>query len=146
MLASDLSAVQHIAAVCFPVPWTRQEFERELLREYSTLRVLRPSLREPVCAFANYWHVSDEIQLMNVATLPDTRRLGHGSALLIDLIQNARDRKAQLVTLEVRRSNLSALALYRKFGFVEQGIRQRYYSDNGEDALVMHLSLSYTQT
>jgi ribosomal-protein-alanine N-acetyltransferase len=141
MLASDLTAVQRIAALCFPVPWTREEFEKELVRDYAMLRVLRPSLREPVCAFANYWHVSDEIQLMNVATLPDARRQGHGSALLHDLLYNARDRKAQLVTLEVRRSNESARALYRKFGFLEQGIRQSYYSDNGEDALVMHLSL-----
>jgi ribosomal-protein-alanine N-acetyltransferase len=141
MLASDLAAVQHIAAVCFPVPWTRDEFEKELLRDYSMLRVLRPSLRDPVCAFANYWHVSDEIQLMNVATLPESRRQGHGSALLQDLVQNARDRRAQLITLEVRRGNVSARALYRKFGFVEQGIRQQYYSDNGEDALVMHLTL-----
>lgn len=141
MLASDLAAVQHIAAVCFPVPWTRDEFEKELLRDYSLLRVLRPSLRDPVCAFANYWHVSDEIQLMNVATLPESRRQGHGSALLQDLVQNARDRRAQLITLEVRRGNVSARALYRKFGFVEQGIRQQYYSDNGEDALVMQLTL-----
>ena len=142
MLASDLAAVQHIAAVCFPVPWTREEFEKELQRDYAVLRVLRPSLREPVCAFANYWHVSSEIQLMNVATLPDARQQGHGSALLRDLIQHANDRRAQLITLEVRRSNDPARALYRKFGFVEQGIRQRYYSDNGEDALVMHLTLS----
>jgi ribosomal-protein-alanine N-acetyltransferase len=141
MLASDLAVVQHIAAVCFPVPWTRDEFEKELLRDYSLLRVLRPSLSETVCAFANYWHVSDEIQLMNVATLPEARRQGHGSALLQDLVQNARDRRAQLITLEVRRGNDSARALYRKFGFVEQGIRQQYYSDNGEDALVMHLAL-----
>jgi ribosomal-protein-alanine N-acetyltransferase len=69
------------------------------------------------------------------------RRRGQGSALLLDLLQQARERSATLVTLEVRRSNDAARALYRKFGFVEQGIRQRYYSDNGEDAVVMHLAL-----
>jgi ribosomal-protein-alanine N-acetyltransferase len=142
MLASDLAAVQHIAAVCFPVPWTREEFQKELLRNYAVLRVLRPSPSEPVCAFANYWHVTSEVQLMNVATLPDARHKGYGSALLRDLLQNARERNAELITLEVRRSNAAARALYRKFGFVEQGVRQRYYSDNGEDALVMHLSLA----
>ena len=141
MLASDLDAVQHIAEVCFPVPWTRAEFEKELKRDYAVLRVLRPSLRDPVCAFANYWHVSNEIQLMNVATLPDARHRGHGTALLRDLIKVAQERSAELITLEVRRSNEPARALYRKFGFVEQGVRQRYYSDNGEDALVMHLRL-----
>jgi ribosomal-protein-alanine N-acetyltransferase len=141
MLASDLDAVQRIAAICFPVPWTREEFEKELKRSYSVLRVLRPSLQESVCAFANYWHVADELQVMNIATLPDARRRGHGSALLVDLIQTGRERGARSITLEVRKSNLAARALYAKFGFSEQGIRQRYYSDNGEDAVVMLLTL-----
>lgn len=141
MLASDLDAVHRIATLCFPVPWTREEFQKELSRDYSVLRVLRPALSEPVCAFANYWHVGDEIQLMNVATVPEMRGRGQGSALLLDLLLQARERAAALVTLEVRRSNAAARALYRKFGFVEQGIRQHYYSDNAEDAVVMHLAL-----
>lgn len=141
MLASDLDAVQRIATVCFPVPWTRDEFEKELKRSYSVLRVLRPSLQESVCAFANYWHVADELQVMNIATLPDMRRQGHASALLLDLIQTGREREVRWITLEVRKSNVAARALYAKFGFTEQGIRQRYYSDNGEDAVVMHLAL-----
>lgn len=141
MLVSDLSAVERIAERCFPVPWTRQEFEKELKREYAVLRVLRPDLTEPVCAFANYWHIGDELQLMNVATLPELQRRGHGRALMVDLLQIARDRRARLVTLEVRRSNAPARTLYDSFGFRELGIRQRYYSDNGEDAIVMHLSL-----
>jgi ribosomal-protein-alanine N-acetyltransferase len=141
MLAADLDAVQRIAAACFPVPWTRAEFEQELQRSYAVLRVLRASTTEPVSAFANYWHVADEIQLMNVATLPQTRRQGHASALLSDLIQIAQTRRAQSVTLEVRRSNVSARELYRRFGFEQLGIRQRYYSDNGEDAIVMRLEL-----
>lgn len=141
MLASDLDAVQHIATICFPVPWTREEFEKELKRSYSVLRVLRPSLSESVCAFANYWHIADELQVMNIATLPDARRHGHASALLMDLIQTGRERGVRWVTLEVRRSNEAARALYSKFGFTEQGIRPRYYSDNGEDAVVMHLAM-----
>jgi [ribosomal protein S18]-alanine N-acetyltransferase len=141
MLASDLSTVERIAERCFPVPWTRQEFEKELRRDCAVLRVLRPSLGEPVCAFANYWHIGDELQLMNVATLPELQKRGHGSALLVDLLQHARERQVKLVTLEVRRSNDAARSLYVTFGFRELGIRQRYYSDNGEDAIVMHLSL-----
>lgn len=141
MLASDLPVVERIAVRCFPVPWTRQEFEKELKRDYAVLRVLRPSLGEPVCAFANYWHIGDELQLMNVATSPELQKRGHGSALLADLLQNARERKVKLITLEVRRSNAAARSLYVRFGFEELGIRQRYYSDNGEDAIVMHLSL-----
>ena len=141
MLASDLTVVERIAERCFPVPWTRQEFEKELRREYAVLRVLRPSLGEPVCAFANYWHIGDELQLMNVATMPEMQRRGHGRALLQDLLQTARERRVKLVTLEVRRSNAPARALYSSLGFRELGVRQRYYSDNGEDAIVMQLTL-----
>jgi ribosomal-protein-alanine N-acetyltransferase len=78
---------------------------------------------------------------MNIATKPSARRQGHGRALLQDMIQTGQARSVRWVTLEVRRSNLAARALYASFGFVEQGIRQRYYSDNGEDAVVMHLEL-----
>jgi len=141
MLASDLDAVTRIAALCFPLPWTRIEFEKELKRSYAVLRVLRESPRDPVTAFVNYWHVADELQVMNVATLPGTRRRGYASALLTDLIQTGRARGARHVTLEVRASNDPARGLYRKFGFVELGIRPQYYSDNGEDAVVMHLVL-----
>jgi ribosomal-protein-alanine N-acetyltransferase len=142
MLSSDLDAVERIAAACFPNPWTREEFAKELQRPYAILRVLRPSAEQPVCAFANYWHVADELQIMNIATLPDTRRLGYGRSLLADLIQDGRARAAQWLTLEVRRSNEAARNLYKGLGFSEIGVRQQYYSDNGEDAIVMHLELA----
>jgi ribosomal-protein-alanine N-acetyltransferase len=141
MLASDLDAVCRIADACFPVPWTRLEFQKELQRDYSVLRVLRSSVGEPVCAFTNFWCLGDEVQLMNVATLPEARRRGHARALVADMLQIGAERGFSLVTLEVRRSNDGARALYRNFGFTEQGIRPRYYSDNGEDAVVMHLEL-----
>jgi ribosomal-protein-alanine N-acetyltransferase len=141
MLATDVDVVGLIARECFPVPWTRDEFEKELSRPYAHLRVLRPALGAPICAFMNFWCIGDEVQLMNVATLPQDRQKGYGRALMADLVQTARERRASLVTLEVRRSNGAARSLYRAFGFTDQGIRPRYYSDNGEDAVVMHLQL-----
>ena len=141
MRASDLDAVARIAELCFPVPWARMEFEKELLREYSVLRVLRPAPGQPVAAFTNFWCLGSEAQLMNIATLPEARGRGHGHALMEDLVRIARERHVKLVTLEVRRSNEAARALYGAFAFTEEGIRQRYYSDNGEDAVVMHLCL-----
>ena len=141
MLTSDLDAVVRISEACFPVPWSREEFVRELARNYSVLRVLRPSSGEPVCAFANYWHIADELQVMNIATEPAAQRRGYGRALLQDMIQTGQNRRVRWISLEVRRSNLAARGLYRSFNFVELGVRQRYYSDNGEDAVVMQLSL-----
>jgi ribosomal-protein-alanine N-acetyltransferase len=141
MLASDLDAVSRIADASFPVAWSREELEKELSRSYAVARVLRASLGEPVCAFANYWCIGDEVQLMNVATAPEQRGHGYARALMHDLVLHARSRRAALITLEVRRGNAAARALYKAFGFSEEGIRQRYYSDNAEDAVVMHLPL-----
>jgi [ribosomal protein S18]-alanine N-acetyltransferase len=140
-LGGDLDAVVRIAVACFPVPWTRVELEKELQRDYAVLRVLRPASGQPICAFANYWCIADELQLMNVATLQAQRRRGFGRALVCDMIEDARARRSALVALEVRRSNDAARALYRGLGFVEQGVRPRYYSDNAEDAIVMQLAL-----
>jgi ribosomal-protein-alanine N-acetyltransferase len=141
MLRTDVDAVGRIARECFPVPWTQAEFEKELRRDYSVMRVLRPASGQPICAFANYWCIADEVQLMNVATLEAQRRHGFGRALVCDMLDDARARGFSLITLEVRRSNAAARALYRSLGFADQGVRPRYYSDNAEDAIVMHLAL-----
>jgi [ribosomal protein S18]-alanine N-acetyltransferase len=141
MRSSDLDLVESIADECFPVPWSRMEFEKELLREYAVARVLRPAPGRPVAAFTNFWCIGGEVQLMNIATTPGARGRGYADALMADLVRIAGEKRATLVTLEARRSNDPARALYRKFGFTEQGVRQRYYSDNGEDAVVMHLRL-----
>jgi [ribosomal protein S18]-alanine N-acetyltransferase len=141
MRSSDLDLVESIADECFPVPWSRAEFEKELLREYAVARVLRPATGRPLVAFTNFWCVGGEVQLMNIATTHKARGHGYAVALMEDMIRTAEDKRAQLITLEVRRSNDPARALYRRFGFTEEGIRPRYYSDNAEDAVVMHLKL-----
>ena len=71
------------------------------------------------------------------ASHPDARRQGHGSRLLEHVIAFATRHKCRYVTLEVRRSNAGAIALYESFGFRAAGLRRRYYQDNGEDALIM---------
>jgi ribosomal-protein-alanine N-acetyltransferase len=139
---SDLRAIFDIAQACFPIPWPLEELGKELTRPYSGIRVLRPASDQPVTGFLNYWHIDDEIQIMNVAVAPAQRRRGYGSALLDDLCRHGRQKRAWAVVLEVRRSNDSAIALYERHGFVRVGLRPRYYSDNAEDALVMRLALS----
>jgi ribosomal-protein-alanine N-acetyltransferase len=72
---------------------------------------------------------------MNVAVAPEARRLGIARALMDELLGRLPP-KAQ-ITLEVRRSNEPALAMYETLGFRAAGVRPRYYQDNGEDALIM---------
>ena len=65
------------------------------------------------------------------------RRRGIGELLLIAAVEHAVARETETITLEVRKSNAAARTLYEKYGFVEQGIRKAYYSDNREDAVIM---------
>lgn len=137
MTHADLPAVHAIAEACFATPWPAKVFREELERPWAHLRVLRPAHGRPICAFANFWLVRDEVHLHNVATHPDEREKGHARALMDDMLRIARQRRAEVVVLEVRRSNDAAIRLYRSLGFSPVGVRPRYYSDNDEDALVM---------
>ena len=86
---------------------------------------------------ASLWEVVDECHITNVTVSPDTRRKGVGQFLLEGIIEQARRQGAVRATLEVRVSNMAAVRLYEKFGFVSVAMRRKYYPDNGEDALVM---------
>jgi len=133
---SDVDTIFAIAEACFPLPWPRDELEKELTRPYATLRVLRP-LGERIAGFLDFWHVQGEVQIMNVAVLPGLRCRGYASALLEDALQQSTRAGASFAVLEVRPSNGPAIRLYERHGFERIGLRPRYYSDNQEDALVM---------
>jgi ribosomal-protein-alanine N-acetyltransferase len=79
----------------------------------------------------------DEAHIVAIATHPEYRRRGIGERLLSRALELAREREARAVTLEVRVSNLPAQRLYEKFGFRRVGVRRRYYTDTGEDAIIM---------
>ena len=83
----------------------------------------------------------DEIHIATFATHPDFRQQGIGERLLSLVLQSAKEEGAVASFLEVRESNDTALNMYRKFGFVEDGRREHYYSDNGEDAILMSLKM-----
>ncbi len=90
-----------------------------------------------IVAFAGLWLMVDEAHITTIAVHPAYRGRAIGELMISTLIQIAYDIRARAVTLEVRVSNSVAQNLYRKYGFKEQGIRRRYYSDNHEDALIM---------
>ena len=147
--ASDLDAIEEIERHSFPRPWPRRAFEAELSRDIARLTVARTPA---VVGFCNYWIITDdqglagEVQIMTLATHPDHRRAGVGRALLADVIEQGRAHRAQVATLEVRRGNAPAIALYERAGFRIVHVRAGYYHDDGpdsgEDALVMLSALS----
>ena len=96
-----------------------------------------PDTRAPVIGFAGIWMMVDEAHLVTIAVSPGQRGKGLGELLLVAMIDLGCILGASVMTLEVRVSNHVAQGLYRKYGFNNEGVRRRYYSDNGEDALIM---------
>ncbi len=131
---ADLDAIDEIERLSFPQPWPRATFEAELVREHARLL----TARDPgVVGFCNFWLVAQELHVLAIATHPTHRRGGIGRLLLARAIADARVAQCTLATLEVRRGNLAAIALYEHAGFATVHVRARYYQDNDEDALVM---------
>lgn len=92
---------------------------------------------ERILGYLGLWYMVDEAHIVAIATHPAYRRRGIGERLLARALELAREREAKTVTLEVRVSNEPAQRLYEKYGFRPVGRRPRYYTDNGEDALIM---------
>ena len=93
-----------------------------------------------VVGFAGMLYAADDGHITTVAVDEACRRTGVATALLVELATDARGRGCTALTLEVRASNAAAVELYRRFGFAPAGVRKGYYSDNGEDALVLWAS------
>lgn len=87
--------------------------------------------------FVGMWFVVDEAHVVSIGVRKVERRRGVGELLLLGAFDAARRRKMNVLTLEVRKSNSGAQALYAKYGFREVGLRKKYYVDNGEDAIIM---------
>jgi ribosomal-protein-alanine N-acetyltransferase len=136
MRLEDVPAVHVIEHASFPVPWPdyafRQELQSNRLAHYLVVRAGHDTV-----AYGGLWLMVDEAHITTFAVLPDWRRRGIGGRLMVGLAQVARDLGARVMTLEVRLSNRAARGLYGRFGFRPVGVRPRYYSDNGEDALIM---------
>ena len=119
----------------YPIPWSRRMIESELRHPDGVCLVAEHAgeiLGYIIMALqADVWHI------LNVTVHPLHRGRRIGDALVRGAVQVG-DRRARVgFTLEVRVSNERAIRLYQRLGFVTHGVRPRYYSDNGEDALIM---------
>ncbi|MDZ7542793.1 ribosomal-protein-alanine N-acetyltransferase, partial [Clostridium perfringens] len=93
--------------------------------------------KNSVIGFVGVWIIVGEADITNIAVHPNYRKLGVGSKLLSSLINICDDLSCSLINLEVRASNISAQNLYKKFSFIENGLRKGYYEDTKEDAILM---------
>jgi len=138
MTLADLDGVMAVEEISYLTPWSRRAFVSELTENIHAHYIVARLGRE-VVGYAGMWVILDEAHVTNIAVHPDWRRRGLGERLLRELISRARARGATRVTLEVRKSNMVAQRLYTRLGFVPRGIRKGYYSDTGEDAIIMWL-------
>jgi len=135
LTVKNLPDVLAIERLSFPEPWSKHLFLKEMRRPDSYFMVFR--LNAEVIGYGGFWLAAKEIHITNVAVHPAYRRQGYGSMILEHLLNAAVCRHAIMATLEVRETNLDAVSLYKKFGFRPVAIQREYYSDSGEDAIVM---------
>jgi ribosomal-protein-alanine N-acetyltransferase len=161
MKVDDLDRVMEIEEVAHISPWSisgyRHELEENELAYYLVLlpaeeanlspvstfgKRLLTSLRtshrgRPIIGYAGFWLIADEAHISTIAIDPQWQRLGLGEYLLLELIKKALQKRAEMITLEVRSSNQTAKNLYMKYDFKYVGKRKRYYKDSNEDAHIM---------
>ncbi len=133
-----------VEAASFPTPWSRALFEEEIGRRFSDAIVAVDEPGGAVAGYAICWTVGEESHLLNIAVRPDVRSRGIGRSLLRECIRRSTVAGGRRIILEVRPTNREAIRLYETEGFRYVGIRRGYYTDTGEDAVVLARKLGET--
>jgi [ribosomal protein S18]-alanine N-acetyltransferase len=131
----DVPRVMEIERECFPTPWHESAYLTEIANRSAYYVVACAG--SDIVGYAGMWIITDEAHITTLGVARSHRGRRIGEQLLIGLIDEARRRGARRATLEVRRGNSVAQNLYHKYGFSPAAIRRAYYTDNGEDAVVM---------
>jgi len=137
MTLAHLDAVYEIETHSFSIPWSKNELRKEITENKHAIYKVAIMDSGEITGYAGLWHVVNEGHITNIAVDTDFRRMGVGSRLVEGLIAVAQEKEMIGLTLEVRIGNTAAQKLYTKYGFRPEGIRKRYYSDTGEDAVIM---------
>lgn len=140
MQTDDLDAIMEIEPHIYSHPWTRGNFSDSLKSGYPAW-VLEQEGK--IIGYSLMMMVLDEAHLLNLSIAKAYQKQGLGRLLLEYMIQVAKNKTATNMFLEVRASNISAIALYENIGFNEMAIRRGYYPAHSgrEDAVLMGLAL-----
>ncbi len=133
--AADIEWLETLERECFSLPWTRGQLVSQLPDDMHVF--LLAELNGEAAGYVGMMHVIDEGYISNVAVAPEYRRRGIADALIGALLAHCEALSLAFVTLEVRRGNAPAIALYEKHGFVPVGERRDYYELPREDAVLM---------
>lgn len=135
MTSGHLDDVYIIETECFSHPWSKQSLEEELNNETSLFLVAKEE--NEVIGYIGMNIVIDEGYIFNVAVREKYRNKGVATALINELVTYGKKNNFSFITLEVRESNLPAISLYSKFGFIKAGERKDYYSNPKENAILL---------
>jgi len=136
----DVQDVMALERMCFRTHWTREQFLLGLQR--GAFRIFGRRERGVLLAYAAFSVIAGEMEILNIATHPFHRRKGFARQLMQAVLDACHRENVEQGFLEVRRSNVGAIDLYEKFGFIKVGTRKNYYPDNHEDALLYRVDLS----
>ena len=134
----DAAAAAKIEKLCFSHPWSEATLVSEINNRYSDF--FGAFCEGELAGYIGGRTIAGETEIFNVAVAPKFRRNGLGKALIEKFIETVREKETEQIFLEVRASNLAAISLYEKAGFVFCGIRKDYYDDPKENALLMHVA------
>ena len=135
MNASHVAEIAQLEKLCFSDPWSEKSVASELENKLSYWLVAVED--GTVAGYIGSQTVCGETDMMNVAVHPAHRRKGIAEALILELVEALKAMESHCLTLEVRASNVPAIALYEKLGFSEIGRRKNYYRNPKEDALIL---------
>ena len=136
MTIDDIENVVNVENDCFTTPWSKDSFLREILENKVALYLVA-KIENVAVGYIGVWRIQNEGHITNVAVHSDFRGMGIGNMLVSELLSLCEKEGIDDFTLEVRKSNTVAQNLYKKFKFVDVGIRKGYYQDTKEDAVIM---------
>ena len=138
MTADKLSEVVKIEEIVHPGHhWSLDSFYNEINNKLAHYSCIVDANTNKILGFAGFWEILEEAHITSISILPEYRRMGLATILLKHIVKKCYKKMIKYITLEVRASNIGAIALYEKFGFKSVGRRKKYYQDNNEDALIM---------
>ncbi len=135
LVKEDAEALSALERLCFSSPWKLEQLRNAL--ELPHFIAYGIKYQDELLAYISLAHILDELEVLNLATHPSSRRKGLARCLITYVLKSMQNLGAKQITLEVRTGNIPARNLYASVGMIQVGIRKHYYTDTGEDALIL---------
>lgn len=143
-MIEDLEKIHEIENECFATPWDKGSIYKDMF-ENNLAIYLVAKIDQELVGYGGMWHVVTEGHITNIAVSSNYRKNGVATKILEKLICIASEKNMIGLTLEVRENNKEATNLYKKFDFIEEGVRKDYYQNPVENAIIMWKYLDFIE-